>query len=285
MQKIIDRPKAIAAKPAKTVSMERVVVTPDIARDWLDKNTRNRKVRARHVERLTRDMAAGNFIFTGDAIRFDIEGTLIDGQHRLLACIAADQPFETLVVYNLPPETQDKLDGGANRKVSDILSLEGFHHSALLAAACRLILIEWIEGSRQGRVPYTTTEVLEVLKKNPYLPASCREIKRYKFPLGIPTSHLTVIHHIGAHVLDRARLAQAFIDVLATGIPSYEGDAAHAYRESILRQANVRTTLATEIKWKMAKHAWNLFCVGQTTRVVRPSASVTIDDVTHDMVL
>lgn len=162
---------------AKTVARkappraELVKVSPDVARRWLGKNTHNRHVRAKHVQRLARDMATGNWLVTGESIKFNGDGSLLDGQHRLLAVIESEATVDMFVIRGLPSAAQDVMDTGAKRQCSDALHLNGFSHSSLLAAGIRLA-INWQGGyfnhAHQGGIePVTNSEVLAFAEANP----------------------------------------------------------------------------------------------------------------------
>lgn len=64
-----------------------VEITPELARQLLSNNKINRKIKPTIVERYAEQMEAGEWKFTGDTIKVDGEGMLLDGQHRLLAII------------------------------------------------------------------------------------------------------------------------------------------------------------------------------------------------------
>jgi len=59
----------------------------------------------------------------GESIKFNINGGLDDGHHRLLGCVEADTPFETYVVYDLPSEARATLDTGKNRRGWDAIQI------------------------------------------------------------------------------------------------------------------------------------------------------------------
>ena len=82
----------------REVKYETVNITPAMAEKWLAKNLGNRHVRESHVATLVRDIRDGNWRQTGEAIKFDWDGRLIDGQHRLHAIVAAQTATRMLVV-------------------------------------------------------------------------------------------------------------------------------------------------------------------------------------------
>lgn len=124
-----------------------VMVTPEMAERWLLANTHNRKVRQQTVARYRADMEAGLWTMAADPIRFDRDGVLLDGQHRLIALSELPEvvtvPF--LIVRGLPPESQSVMDQGAKRTPGDQLSLAGIKNANALAASVKKLLI-WRGG-------------------------------------------------------------------------------------------------------------------------------------------
>ena len=135
-----------------------VMVTPDMAERWLTYNTHNRKVRQRTVAKYRADMEAGLWAMAADPIRFDRSGTLLDGQHRLIALSELPEsvavPF--LVVRGLPPESQGVMDQGSKRTPGDQLALAGVRNANSVAAAVKKLLI-W-----RGGVMFRDTKLQQV---------------------------------------------------------------------------------------------------------------------------
>jgi len=106
--------------------VERMVITPDQALEWLEKtNTNNRKVSDKHVQRLARDMTDGKWVLTHAGIAFDPEGTLLDGQHRLWAICFSGVAIEMFVWRNVEPQSMMAIDSGKARSLADILNIAG----------------------------------------------------------------------------------------------------------------------------------------------------------------
>lgn len=101
-------------------------ITPEIAKEYLKHNTKNRNINRRSVESLARDMKNGRFLHTHQGIAFDSEGTLIDGQHRLLAIVLADKPIEINVTRGLPPEAALFTDRGVSKSLGDIMRFSDY---------------------------------------------------------------------------------------------------------------------------------------------------------------
>ncbi len=140
-------------------------VDSEIASEWLGHNRHNRGVKRRQVSRYARDMQAGRWQFTGDAIKFAEDGVLLDGQHRLLAIVEADTTQPMLIVRGLPRTTQDVMDTGVKRSAGDALGLHGEKNPALLASVAGMVLTD---GGRVRRNS-STAELMSVIEAEPSL--------------------------------------------------------------------------------------------------------------------
>lgn len=98
-------------------------ITPEIARSYLEHNRRNRKVKPRQVESLSRDIKRGKFYLTHQGIAFDESGALVDGQHRLLASLMANLPITVMVSRDMPTECVNAIDRGETRSVCDVMNI------------------------------------------------------------------------------------------------------------------------------------------------------------------
>lgn len=153
------------------MSVEVETITPDIALEILGNHENNRNLRPRIVNAYASDMKAGRWALNGEAIKIDVKGSLIDGQHRLNAVICADIPVQMLVVRGLPTEMMLTVDSGVKRNTSDVLALTGQKYAAVCSAAARRMIL-WERGwfltsSTSGSV--TNTEIIQYVEQNPDL--------------------------------------------------------------------------------------------------------------------
>lgn len=135
-----------------------VDVTPEIALDYLGKNPNNRAVKPAKVAKYARDMAANNWPMTGESIKFDDAGNLLDGQHRCLAVIQSGATVRMLVVQNVKREAQDYMDTGSARTAADALKMHGVKQNALVSAAVK-IAICWETGQLRNSMVSRLEEV------------------------------------------------------------------------------------------------------------------------------
>lgn len=124
-----------------------MLVTPEIARQWLKHNVKNRRMIEDTANALARDMKAGNWLPTHQGVAFNDKNELIDGQHRLEAVIRSNMPVVMMVTIGLPehPEgkniqTMDVVDRGTSRSVANVLQLQrGIKNSGSVAKTATVI--------------------------------------------------------------------------------------------------------------------------------------------------
>ena len=103
--------------------LTKVKVTPEMAKDLLEKNNKNRQLSRRKVEMMVNDIKAGKFELTHQPIAISEDGKLVDGQHRLTAVYESGIPTDMFVAYNAPRST--KIDIGKPRDVRTSLYMAG----------------------------------------------------------------------------------------------------------------------------------------------------------------
>ena len=101
-------------------------ITPNVAELMLRTNENNRPLSQRKVREYAHDMRNGNWTLTHQGILVGRGGKLIDGQHRLRACIEAGVPFTTLVIEDSDLESPMRLpiDVGLKRRPHEITGLD-----------------------------------------------------------------------------------------------------------------------------------------------------------------
>jgi hypothetical protein len=122
-------------EPKYGLILDVVEVTPEMARAWLESAPPNRRLRQVFVRQLSADIQQGRWLLNGAPLRFDTDGRLIDGQHRLSAILHAGMPVLSVVVYGINSDARDTLDEGLARRFADVLRIRGEKYYAVLAAA------------------------------------------------------------------------------------------------------------------------------------------------------
>jgi hypothetical protein len=117
---------------------ETVVITPELAKKWLAKNPRNRPLDRKRVAVYASDMTAGRWKLNGETIKFNGDA-MIDGQHRLQACVTSGVPFVSFVIHDVDGDVFDTIDRGKSRTAGDIFHLMGEKNSRVIASGLAVI--------------------------------------------------------------------------------------------------------------------------------------------------
>ena len=238
------------------------IITPAQAAKMLEKNAKNRSLRPRRVAAIVRDISALRWQFNGDAIRFDAEGWLIDGQHRLEACVKSGISIKTIVVRGLPNSVRRTIDSGAKRTIGDRFQIDNVMNANATAASLSIM------SQIANRLDYgtmTSSEADTALGAHPGLASS---ITTCRGAFKMLNSRLAAIHYIGRYI-GQPEKADDFIEVWRTGIPCYQGDAAHAARERILRSRGTSGALAPTVMARLILHSFNLFLARKSVRGIK----------------
>lgn len=126
------------------------MITPEVAGEFLAHNTYNRPMKTMRVQGYATDMLSGAWDYNGDPIRFNCDGTLIDGQNRCQAIIESGVSQEMLVIRGMSKEQQKTMDGGAKRHLSDHLVMLKEKNATTLATILRGVTMWEISGSLRG---------------------------------------------------------------------------------------------------------------------------------------
>lgn len=268
--------------------IERVTLTPDKAKQLLEQNPlRNRPIRTNHVVELAADMAEERWIFNGDTIklgRAEGKGFLIDGQHRLLACIAAGVSFETIIVRDLPDGAVKTTDCNAVRSVVDALHMAGVTRMGETASwghIARMLdsYARFGASALYAHNPVSRTDVLDYATENVELVTAAHAIgKQLKDVMPI-----TVSGTVWA-LTQRANTDKSneFFGGLMSGQDLPAGSPVLALRARLLqaRMGNRRYRLAPRDTMGLVIRAWNAFIAGEdmdkiTVRQFDPDLALT----------
>ena len=151
--------------PKPTFKVERI--SPDVARQYLEANSHNRPLSGAVVKNYTAEMRAGEWMMNAEAIKFDWNGRLVDGQHRLRALIRAGTTLEFLVARNLDPECFKSIDTGRARNAADIVGLRGIKYHAAVASAYRQLWRYLNRDKSKRRI--SNMQLLEFMDEHPRL--------------------------------------------------------------------------------------------------------------------
>ena len=198
-------------KSQPTFAVEKI--TPAAAREYLAANRSNRPISRGIVADYVRAMQAGEWLLNGEAIKFDTEGRLVDGQHRLAAIERACKPIDFVVIRGLDPEVFKTLDTGKKRSVADVLSIAKIPSADAFGVALRL-LHRSLTASHRSKSRISNTQLEHLRREHPnFVEVGLQAIHTpFGTPLLSPGQHIFCFY-MAYHV--DARRARAFFRSLA----------------------------------------------------------------------
>lgn len=149
---------------------EEETITPAKAKKYLKLNIpNNRTISDYTVDTYASDMVAGLWVSdTGDNIKFNTKGELIDGQQRLMAIIKANIPVKMWVSYGVAEDALPVIDTGRSRTFAHTLKMQDVVDSNRPAA-----VIKWIymfdKGypTNKGSIKPSHSQLNILFKKHP----------------------------------------------------------------------------------------------------------------------
>lgn len=275
---------------AHQADVKEVTISPSKAATILKRHTtvveadptkRNRTIKKSAVNRYASDMLAGRWQFNAETLKLAVDGRIIDGQHRLLACVAADKSFRTLLVEGVADEVFQTVDIGVVRTGGDLLHIAGRLNSVVLANALAL-LWRWERGESKQFVDWhaspTKPELREILDRHPDVEFFISKIGPVS---GLMTKGLAAVLWYLFAKRD-AILADLFFSALGSGLNMKQDDPVYALRERLIKDKAAKYPTKPEQTAELAIRAWNATRKGQRlTKLISPKANAKASRVRH----
>lgn len=141
-------------KTMTTTSVALRKYTPETAKQFMERTKNCRKLIPTHVAYLAEQITNGNWVVNGETIKFDAEGHLTDGQHRLAACIKAQRPIESWTVWG---SDATGVDEGKPRQLAHLLAGRNVTDCNSVASTLRILYLmeQGFDCFRQDRINNT----------------------------------------------------------------------------------------------------------------------------------
>jgi hypothetical protein len=252
----------------KTVDLELSVetITPEIALQMLEANTRNRRLSDRLISIYAQAIKDDEWRLNGEPIIFDYNGTLQSGQHRLLAVIEAGVPIRTVVVRGAEPEGLFTLDSGRKRKLTDALNLLGEKDVANLSGA-----ITWTwrwENQLMDRTSLvaTTSTLLRVLDTHPSLRDDLVYGRQMHSSLRLSAGLMAAVYHQLALASDDV---DSFWETACYGESLDRDNPVYAWRRFIVKSKLKNEKTPSNVYAAVTVKAWNAWIEHRPLSVLR----------------
>ena len=257
------------------MNIDLVKVTPELAEQWLSANTvSNRKISKITVKRYAKDMVMGRWLVTGESIKFDVNGKLIDGQHRLAAVVAARNTVAMYVITGLPNETILVIDTGKSRTSGDALMIAGHSVNSNEIAALARKIIGYKSGNQDilgvkkivaAGAPITNREIVDFCANNDLSvhTSFAQRAKRLQLSKILSVGEYAFFHSLLSqiHVDD----AEKFLTMLST---MEDVSAQSPIRVLFYKLTKSLSTLDSKMTFSAVIQAWNAWRSGTTITTI-----------------
>lgn len=245
------------------------VITPEIASEYLKLNTKNRPINDRLVASLASAMANGDWQLNGEAIIFSDGNVLLDGQHRLRACIKSNLPFSTMVTRGIDISSFKTIDTGRGRTCGDILSIAGVLNGAAIAAGLSSTF-RLIRNRRTGRrrtygidfvdAKVQRCDILEYYLEHSYICQNAFKLSASYYNKMRVLSKATILGYMVFLVAEKNHSlsdVEGFFHALYFG--GYETHCIGDLRDKLIKAKTGQIFLSSDMKEALIIKTWNAY--------------------------
>lgn len=257
------------------LDLKKVLVSPYLAKQLLQKNNSNRRVSKETVNLYANDMLEKRWKEnTAEFIKISEDGEILDGQHRLLAIVESGCSIYFEIAYNVSKSVFDVLDTGKIRSSADIFSIEKIENYTIISATVK----SYLALSRNHRADLnssskshklTNTIILEEYKRRPefWQQVASFSHKCYKnFAQILPASFIGTLYSYFYDISPED--SRNFINQLCSG-ESISNSSISVLRQSLLKDKVSQRKMLPQDKLAIIVKTWNAFRKGKTYRILK----------------
>lgn len=255
----------------------RTIISPDIAQAWLARNIEhNRAVSLTTVEMYARDMKNGRWHpEVAHAIAFSSDGSLVEGQHRLSACMRSNVELLSTVQVGVPQQAFLAMDAGRKRYPADHLRMKGFPSAGSMAAVAKMYL-QVTHGIGRSYQPGTEEIVAFAEARRDHLISSVRKSQQVTQMIGFKRAPLSVAI-LQAYDQGLEGDMDEFVEQLKTGMqsdgaPVPVNSGTWTLREWQIRQQHLprgRSTATPTYTYALVLKAWRFWLQNEPVKSLR----------------
>ncbi len=251
--------------------IEKILVTPKVAKQYLESNTRNRNIKIHAVNRYAKDIKAGKWKKdTGDFIRISKTGVVLDGQHRLTAILKAQTSIELDFIFGLEDSIFTVIDTGVSRTKGDLFKIDGVRNANQIPA-----IISFQYALENGRIwnnnvknKLTNSECLEEYYKKPEYWQDIMKISSTWYREFSKILNKSFIGGFYATLLkiDKDK-AYSFMNQLCTG-NDISNKMINKLRQKLIQDKLATKKIKRSIKTAFVIKTWNLFLLDKELKIL-----------------
>jgi hypothetical protein len=231
----------------------KTVISPDIAKELLTLEKRNRRRRCGAVTNYARYMTTGKWTLNPAPIVFDIAGELSDGGHRLDAIVKANIPIDFIICCGLVKKSRDGIDQGNPRTVADVVCGDVTNprdlNSEKYSAHAAVIRSMMVESVASLKITIPKLEAVDLLRNN--LPTIDMVVRKFVGKKGCKfIKNASVLAPIARAYMNysknatKTKMIDRFVEILSGNAVNIAPDemAAHKLRDWLLINMSKHST-------------------------------------------
>lgn len=280
--------------PTRQVYVTIKTVTPEVAKELLEGQIKNRPISKAVVRKYKEFMEQDQWQLNGEPIIFG-GNKLIDGQHRLSACIESGKSFDAIWIELQSENSFRTLNQGKRRGGSDILSIAGHKNTiSLYSAMCILAKIDESgslayqghgSGSRKDVANHMTESELA---KYPHLNISVQKVDPWYRKFRVKLGPLIALHYLircaESHLIAlddirSASKADEFVRSLCLGLGLEDGNPILPFRNSLIKQMADGDRISPHFIIRGGLLTWNNWIIGKKVSCLRVGKTPKIPSV------
>lgn len=254
----------------------RMEITPEMASVMMERNAsdewHNRPQSSAGIARFTKALRAGRWMYTGEALIFSSTGRLLNGQHRLMACMDSGVSLEALCAFGVDDSAFAFMDVGVTRTAAHIFAIEDIQNYNFAAAVARIAYaycasVTW-SGNHHNVVG--NDELLAFYREHPDIGASFTIARALRREVSMTPSWGGFVHWVCAQK-NRSQ-ADEFFDRVASGLDIHgRGDPVFVIRKRLIDAAKAPAGRGESDVYlaAFAIQCWNSMRQGKSRSIAR----------------
>lgn len=258
-------------KPKHSLTCAVETITPEVARDLLGSNVQHqRKISKVNLGKIESDLRNERYRLNGEPIIIGKSGALLDGQHRLCACLNTKIGFESVVVRGVDDECFHMINVGKGRTLADVLKIAGEVNCNNLAAAINRT-VEYLRDSKSVGAsqdkPVSVAEAMDTLAMMPRLRESVAANCFISSGEVLSCGRIAWFHCL-AHE-EAPDLAQDFFDRLQKGDNLSVSSPIYLFRARMIADKQSKAKLKTREVLALLVKTWNAYVQKQSIKQLK----------------
>lgn len=250
------------------MQVSKETITPKKAMEWLKRNIHNRPLRQSHAERIAKAIELGDYKQNGDTLKFNKNGDLIDGQHRLNAVIISGRSIESYVVRDLDHDAFKYLGDVVPRGTADVFAGMGEPNYKHLSTATKLAYVIRQGAPNDSAVTaIRSAEAVDILNQYPKIRESVSLAQHLDIRFIMSLGQSAALHLLMAEKDEDA--ANKFWKDVATGEGLKKTMPAYELRQRLIENRSSKAKIKRWAVMAMAIKAWNAVREGKSIKCLK----------------